>query len=78
MLFYQMGNNTKIGDNLDKKKIQVTYFFMRNQNMKFQNIRIVHGSKLMLYTIFHLIGSIFNQVISSSVLVSIPNIMVLA
>ena len=44
------GKNSKIGDNWDKKKIRVTYFFMRNQNMKFQNISI-HGSKLMLYTI---------------------------
>ena len=44
------GNNSKIGDTWDKKKIWVTYFFMRNQNMKFQNISI-HGSKLMLYTI---------------------------
>ena len=61
--------------------------------MKFQNISI-HGSKLMLYTIkqlhlgqklrraitptFHLIGSKFNQVISSSIPISIPNIMALA
>ena len=44
------GNNSKIGDDWDKKKIRITYFFMRNQNMKFQNISI-HGSKLMLYTI---------------------------
>ena len=44
------GNNSKIGDDWDKKKIWITYFFMRNQNMKFQNISI-HGSKLMLYTI---------------------------
>ena len=44
------GNNSKTGDNWDKKKIQVTYFVMRNQNMKFQNISI-QGSKLMLYTI---------------------------
>ena len=50
MLFYQKGNNSKIGDNLDKKKIQVTYIFMRNQYMKFQNISI-HGSKLKLHTI---------------------------
>ena len=42
------GNNSKIGDDWDKKKIRITYFFMRNQNMKFQNISI-HGSKLMLY-----------------------------
>ena len=39
-----------MGDNLDKKKkIQVTYFFMRNPYMKFQNISI-HGSKVMLCT----------------------------
>ena len=44
------GNNSKIGDDWDKKKIRITYFFKRNQNMKFQNISI-HGSKLMLYTI---------------------------
>ena len=44
MLFYQKGNNSKKGDNWDKKKIQVTYFFM-SQNIKFQNINI-HGSKL--------------------------------
>ena len=44
------GNNSKIGDDWDKKKIRITYFFMRNPNMKFQNISI-HGSKLMLYTI---------------------------
>ena len=44
------GNNSKIGDDWDKKKIWITYFFMRNQNMKFQNISM-HGSKLMLYTI---------------------------
>ena len=44
------GNNSKIGDDWDKKKIWITYFFMRKQNMKFQNISI-HGSKLMLYTI---------------------------
>ena len=44
------GNKSKIGDDWDKKKIRITYFFMRNQNMKFQNISI-HGSKLMLYTI---------------------------
>ena len=61
--------------------------------MKFQNISI-HGSKFMLYTIkqrqngqklrraitpaFHLIGSKFNQVTSSSIPVSIPNITALA
>ena len=52
--------------------------------MKFQNISI-HGSKLMLYTIkqqpttiLYLIGSKFNQVIFSSVPISIPNIKALA
>ena len=94
MLFYQKGNNSKTGDNLDKKKIQVTYFLLRNQYMKFQNISI-HDSKLMLYTIkqqhisgrklqrtitltFHLSGSKFNQVISFSIPISRPNIMALA
>ena len=47
MLFYLKGNNSKMEDNPDKKKIWVTYFFMRNPYMKFQNI-IVHGSKVML------------------------------
>ena len=57
--------------------------------MKFQNISI-HGSKLMhnkattlngqkllkaITPTFHLIGSKFNQVISSSIPISIPNIM---
>ena len=36
-------------DNSDKKKIGVTYFFMRNPYMKFQNISI-QGSKDMLCT----------------------------
>ena len=48
MLFYLRGNNSKMGDNLDKKK-WVTYFFMRNPYMKFQNISIP-GSKVMLCT----------------------------
>ena len=39
-----------MGDNLDKKKIRITYFFMRNPYLKFQNISI-HGSKLKLYII---------------------------
>ena len=39
-----------MGDNSVKKKIWVTYIFMRNPYMKFQNISI-HGSKLMFYTI---------------------------
>ena len=36
---------------MDKKKIQLTYFFHEESiyNFKFQNISI-HGSKLMLYT----------------------------
>ena len=33
-----------------RKKIQFTYFFIRNPYLKFQNISI-HGSKLMLCTI---------------------------
>ena len=49
MLFDFKGNNSKMGDNLDIKKIWVTYFFMRNPYMNFQNITI-HGSKLMLCT----------------------------
>ena len=52
MLFYLMGNNSKMGDNLDKKKIRVTYFFMRNPYMKFQKI-CIHGSKVMLCTRKH-------------------------
>ena len=48
--YFIKGNYSKIGDDWDKKKIRITYFFMRNQNMKFQNIS-THGSKLMLYTI---------------------------
>ena len=48
MLFYFKGNNSKMGDNSDKK-IQVTYIFMRNPYMKFQNISIP-GSKVMLCT----------------------------
>ena len=94
MLFYQKGNGSKIGDNSDKKKIQVTYFFMRNQYMKFQNISI-HGSKHAIHykattlkgqnlqraitpATFHLTGSKFNQVISFTIQISIPNIMALA
>ena len=38
-----------MGVNSDKEKIWVTYFFMRNPYMEFQNISI-HGSKLMLCT----------------------------
>ena len=38
-----------MGDNSYKKKIWVTFFFMRNPYMKFQNISI-HGSKVMLCT----------------------------
>ena len=49
MLLYLKGNISKMGDNSDKKKIRVTYFFMRNPYMKFQNISI-HGSKVMLCT----------------------------
>ena len=39
MLFYYKENNSKMGDNSDKK-VQVAYFFMRNPYMKFQNISI--------------------------------------
>ena len=39
-VFYQKGNNSKMGDNSDKKKIRVTYFFFRNPKMNFQNISI--------------------------------------
>ena len=49
MLLYYKGNNSKMGDNSDEKKIRVTYFFMRNPYMKFQNISI-YGTKLMLCT----------------------------
>ena len=38
-----------MGDNLDKKKIRVTYFFMRNPYMNFQNISI-YGFKVIFYT----------------------------
>ena len=52
-LFFEKAgaNNSKMGDNSDKKKkkIQVTYFFMKNPYMKFQNISIP-GSKVMLCT----------------------------
>ena len=46
MLIYLNGKNSKMGDNSDKK-IRVTYFFMRNPYMKFQNISLP-GSKVML------------------------------
>ena len=49
MLFNLKGNNSKMGDNSDKKKIRVTFFFMRNPYMKFQNISIP-GSTVMLCT----------------------------
>ena len=52
MLFYYKGNNSNMGDNSDKKKISVTYFFMRNSYMKFQN-NSIHGYKPMLCTIKH-------------------------
>ena len=35
-----------MGDNSDKKKIRVIYFFMRNPYMKFQNTSM-HCSKVM-------------------------------
>ena len=37
-------------DNSDKKKIRVTYFFMRNPYIKFQK-NSNHGSKLILCTL---------------------------
>ena len=43
MLFYLKGNNSKMGNNLDKKKNTGRLFFMRSPYMKFQNISI-HGS----------------------------------
>ena len=46
MLIYYKGNNSKMGENLDKKTIRVIYFFIRNPYMKFQNISI-HGSNNM-------------------------------
>ena len=49
MLFYSKGNNSKMGDNSNKKKKYGSLFFMRNAYMNFQNISI-HGSKLMLCT----------------------------
>ena len=69
------GNNSKIGDNRDKKKMRVIYFFMSNQNMIFQNISlhyVIHNKATILndqklrraITPFHLIGSKFNQVFS--------------
>ena len=45
MLLYYKVNNSKMGDNSDKKKIKVTDFFMRNLYMKFQNTSI-YDSKL--------------------------------
>ena len=49
MLFYFKGNNSKMGDNSDKKNMGHLFFFMRNPYMKFQNISIT-GSKVMLCT----------------------------
>ena len=46
MLFYYKGNNSKMGDNSDKKNNMDHHFFMRNPYMNFQNISM-HGSKLM-------------------------------
>ena len=48
MLFYYKGNNSKMGDNLDKIKNTGSLFFHRNPYMNFQNR--IHGSKLMLCT----------------------------
>ena len=49
VLFYYKGNNSKTGENADKKKIRFTYFVMRNPYMNVQNISM-HSSKLMLCT----------------------------
>ena len=35
--FFSKGHNSRKGDNLDKKKIRISYFSMRNPYMKFQN-----------------------------------------
>ena len=74
-----------MGNNLDKEKKYVSpTFFMRNPYMKFQNIsmhkKATNGEKLQraITPTFHLIGWKFNQVISSSVPVSIPIIKALA
>ena len=53
--FIKRGNNSKMGDNMDKKKIRFTNFFMRNPYMKYQNIS-THGSKLMLCKIKQKMG----------------------
>ena len=44
---FSKGHNSEKGHNPVKKKIQVSYFFMRNPYKKFQNSSI-HGSKVML------------------------------
>ena len=80
MLCYWKGKSSKKGDYSDKKKIQLTYFFMRNPYMKFQKTITLNGQKLqraITPTTFHLIGWKFNQVISL-VAISIPNIKALA
>ena len=41
MVFYYKGNNSKMGDSWDKKTTWITYFFIRNPYMKFQNISMV-------------------------------------
>ena len=44
---FSKGHNSEKGHNPVKKKICVSYFFMRNQYKKFQNSSI-HGSKVMV------------------------------
>ena len=43
ILIFSKGHNSRKGDNLDKKKMFVSYFSMRNQYRKFQNPSM-HGS----------------------------------
>ena len=49
MLFHQKGNNSKMGDNSDKKKQKGQLFFHEDPYMKFQNISI-DDSKVKLCT----------------------------
>ena len=42
-----MGHNSRKGDISDNKKMQISYFSMRNPYMKFQN-HSMHGSKDMV------------------------------
>ena len=47
-IFFQRAITQKRGIILSRKKIHVSYFFMRNPYMKFQNSSI-HGFKVMLF-----------------------------